>query len=673
MKKWNLIPAILVFCGSQFLGFLLLTGCSPSSSSPAPTSSAASSSSEGFVHRAETARSSASITSSSDATASSPLEEHGAPGNSTSKANGLSARSGDSVERQREAIVPAGQTTLPTDDPNASGWAIEPLSVKLDAQLKHLEDLLKAPQSYDANTLAVSDARLDRLRPLERDKSFQLDWLVVERSREQGNSQQTVAEFIGGDGLRKSLGTMLEELGKPRELRGKAKIVGIQLHNESATTEIIYQLFVSDANGTLQVNATWECVWTEIAQTHPRLQQLRVVRYEETRTKTGGAAPFVDLTSQVIGGDAFQQQLQWGVDHWLTRIEERMDIDIAGWQGLALGDVNGDGLDDIYICQPGGLPNRLFLQNADGTAQETSASAGVDWLDATHGALLVDLDNDLDQDLLVSVTSGVLVMSNDGQGRFTLRAAKVMPAAVPYSLGAADYDQDGDLDIYVCCYNRRQNVNYHLLFARPVPYHDANNGGPNVLLENVATPVTGEWQFQYATTRVGLDHNNHRFSYAVAWEDYDNDGDLDLYVANDFGRKNLYRNDHGHFRDVAPEARVEDIGPGMSACWGDYNNDGWMDLYVSNMFSSAGNRITEQSRFQSHANEATREAFRRHARGNTLFANRGDGTFEDVSVQAGVVLGRWAWGSRFVDLNNDGWQDLVVANGFITQADTDDL
>jgi hypothetical protein len=287
--------------------------------------------------------------------------------------------------------------------------------------------------------------------------------------------------------------------------------------------------------------------------------------------------------------------------------------------------------------------------------------------------LLVDLDNDLDQDLLLATSDGVLIMSNDGRGSFRVRATNVTPAAHPYSLAAADYDVDGDLDVYVCCYNPRQGINRHLLFARPVPYHDANNGGPNVLLQNDATPADGPWQFSYATHRVGLYENNQRFSYAAAWADYDNDGDLDLYVANDFGRNNLYQNQGGRFRDVAAQADVEDIGPGMSCCWGDYDRDGWLDLYVSNMFSSAGSRITEQPQFQQGADPQTRAAFRRHSRGNTLFHNRQDGTFADVSVDSGVVIGRWAWGSLFADLNNDGWEDLVVANGFITQSDPGDL
>ena len=98
-----------------------------------------------------------------------------------------------------------------------------------------------------------------------------------------------------------------------------------------------------------------------------------------------------------------------------------------------------------------------------------------------------------------------------------------------------------------------------------------------------------------------------------------------------------------------------------------------MDLYISNMFSSAGNRITYQRQFLSETDQKVREQFQRMARGNTLFQSDGKGGFHDVSVEAGVTMGRWAWGSSFVDLNNDGWEDLLVANGFISTDDTGDL
>ena len=155
-------------------------------------------------------------------------------------------------------------------------------------------------------------------------------------------------------------------------------------------------------------------------------------------------------------------------------------------------------------------------------------------------------------------------------------------------------------------------------------YHDANDGGANVLYRNdIGTGGGGSWQFTDVTRQTGLDQHNRRHSLAAAWEDYDNDGDLDLYVANDYGRNCLYRNDGGHFVDVAPEAGVVDFGSGMSVSWGDYNRDGWMDLYVGNMFSSAGNRITRQDRFKAGADDGLRAIYSRFAKGNSLFRTTG--------------------------------------------------
>jgi hypothetical protein len=254
-----------------------------------------------------------------------------------------------------------------------------------------------------------------------------------------------------------------------------------------------------------------------------------------------------------------------------------------------------------------------------------------------------------------------------GGGRFEVRRL-VDTNANLMSLSAADFDHDGDLDLYACGYTPGPDAGATDIFANPVPYHDANNGAKNFLLRN-----DGGLDFVDVTTEVGLDQNNRKFSFAAAWEDYDNDGDLDLYVANDFGRKNLYHNDKGRFRDVAAEAGVEDIGAGMSVSFGDYDHDGWMDLYVGNMFSSAGNRIAFQKSFSPTSDLATRGQLQRHARGNSLFRNLGDGRFADVSVEAGVTMGRWAWGSLFTDINNDGWEDLHVVNGFFTNEDPGDL
>jgi len=335
--------------------------------------------------------------------------------------------------------------------------------------------------------------------------------------------------------------------------------------------------------------------------------------------------------------------------------------------GIALGDVNGDGLEDLYLCQENGLPNRLFLHNLDGTATDVSQAWGVDWLQDSRSALFFDWDNDGDQDLAVAIRGGVVLTENIDQQRFKY-VRLVETSNDNMSLSAADYDTDGDLDLYICAYNR--NLFYEPLSPDQtskdghvfVP-HDANNGGSNKLLRN-----DGGGLFTDATKQVGLDINNQRYSFAAAWEDYDNDGDLDIYVANDFGRDNLYRNDGGMFEDISAQAKIEDSATGMGVAWGDYNRDGWMDSYISNMWSSAGRRVTQQPKFKAN-DPKVKKRLQQFARGNTLLKNEGDGTFNDVSGPTGVEMGRWAWGDQFVDLNNDGWEDLVVANGYLTGID----
>ena len=118
---------------------------------------------------------------------------------------------------------------------------------------------------------------------------------------------------------------------------------------------------------------------------------------------------------------------------------------------------------------------------------------------------------------------------------------------------------------------------------------------------------------------------------------------------------------------------MEDLAAGMGVSFADVDRDGDFDLHVANMFSSAGERVTEDERFTDSRDEETIAAYRRHARGNSLFLNRGEGTFEDSSVAAGITIGRWAWGAIFCELDNDGWPDLFVPNGFVTGTDPDDL
>ncbi|MFT5409616.1 MAG: hypothetical protein ACI9NC_002341 [Verrucomicrobiales bacterium] len=398
----------------------------------------------------------------------------------------------------------------------------------------------------------------------------------------------------------------------------------------------------------------------------PLLIGFRLSKLVQGELASAPAAIFESIASKVLGGNpSWGAQLQFGMNTWRRHIDHSLNPDFLGYHGLAIRDIDGDGIEDLYLCQAGGLPNLLFRQRADGAMVDVSAAAGVDWLDNSTGALLVDLDNDGDADLVVATQTALLVMANDGAGNFTLRASHP-EVGRGYSPTAADYDLDGDLDLLVLRYSGKGSDMGD--FPTPHPFHDARNGGANVLLEN-----QGDFRFSDATVARGLGEKNHHFSFAASWEDFDNDGDLDLYVANDFGPNQLFRNDGENFVDVSIESGTQDWGFGMSATWADYDRDGEMDLYVSSMFSSAGNQIVAQDDFNPSMPEETRLKYLKMVRGNSLMRNSGEGIFSDVTDPIVEGFAGWAWGSKFADLNNDGWEDLYVANGYISQPDRGDL
>lgn len=555
------------------------------------------------------------------------------------------------------------------DDPNQDGWATEAFSQQAQGSLKKLAAFLNkrkeitedsvsawASPQFAGGPLRPSD---DRLQAVFEDQTV---------SVYRGQPMKDEGAQQGKAALAEALNRLVEPYSNAAELRTFFKLFRVEPHDAQVATSVYYEAFASGGAEEFQEVALWRCFWSRPeADVPPRLLRIEVQDYEKTVLKaTVPKTLFADATASVLAGNpSYRSQILHGAGYWSERIHNIVGTDYFGHQGLAVGDANGDGLDDLYLCQTGGIPNRLFVQQPDGTARDTSQEAGVDWLDRSRSALFLDLDNDGDQDLAVAAERHLLLLANDGKGRFTLKS-KLDQVRNAYSLAAADYDLDGDLDIYACHYFPRQAQERH--FPAPVPYHNARNGGRNVLLRN-----EGKWRWKDVTEETGLEESNQRWSFAAAWEDYDDDGDADLYVANDFGQNNLFRNSAGRFEDVSSQAGLQDGAFGMSASWGDYDRDGKMDLYVGNMWSSAGHRVTFQPRFKSDAPEDLKEAFQRLSQGNTLFQSLGDGTFKDSSLQAAVKMGRWSWGSRFVDLNNDGWQDLVVANGYISAADTRDL
>ena len=547
-------------------------------------------------------------------------------------------------------------------DPLKDGWETEAFTAAAMTQLHALEALVAAPEDVTPSALGplvTESVATAPLRPDGAAEVFSDGRLRVRRSGE------AVPAARGPQALAAAL----------NELKRGAAVVEphfkiFRVTRQSARevlTSVVVEVAVASADERRQFNAVWSCRWRTEGEAPPRLAEIGVTRHEEV--VLASAAPlFAEATASLLDGTAaYREQLLVPTDHWRARLPRDLGLDPVANHGLAIGDVNGDGLDDVYLCQQGGLPNRLLVQNADGTLRDASAESGADWLDYCAAALLVDFDNDGDRDLAIAQDFRLVVMANDGTGRFT-RAFVAATKAQSFSLAAADYDADGLVDLYVCGYNPSAAALRSGAMGEPLPFHDANNGGRNILWRN-----RGGLQLEDVTEAVGLEQNNTRFSFAAAWEDFDNDGDQDLYVANDYGRNCLYRNTDGRFADVAAELGVEDTSSGMSVSWADFNHDGIMDLYTSNMFSSAGNRITYQNQFKAGQPEAVRAQFQHIALGNSLFQGTRSGVFDDDSVEAGVTLGRWAWCSKFVDFNNDGWDDLLVANGFISTDDTGDL
>ena len=391
---------------------------------------------------------------------------------------------------------------------------------------------------------------------------------------------------------------------------------------------------------------------------------------EESQCLVDGPA-FADVTARAFAGvPSYNSQLLHGADYWRTVLDGAVGVDVYGNNGIAAGDFDGDGFDDLYICQPAGLPNRLYRNRGDGTFEDVTQKAGVGVLDSTACALFADFLNRGLQDLLVVCGTGPLLFLNNGNGAFALKRDAFKFARPPQGsfthAAVADYDNDGRLDVYFCLYMYYLGLEQ---YNYPVPYYDARNGPPNCLFHN-----QGDGTFVETTEASGLNADNNRYSFACAWGDSTGEGRPDLFVANDFGSSQLYRNNgDGTFKAVSSEAHIESVGAGMSCCWADYDNDGHQDIYVPSMWEAAGQRVSQQPQFHQNAPDKIRGLYQRHARGNVLYRNRADGTFEDAGHKAGVEMGRWSWSSDFWDWDHDGFSDLLVSNGYLSEPDNNEL
>jgi hypothetical protein len=314
--------------------------------------------------------------------------------------------------------------------------------------------------------------------------------------------------------------------------------------------------------------------------------------------------------------------------------------------GVSVTDVDADGWPDLYFTNSRfGAPNALYRNRGDGTFTDVAAAAGLADLNApgegvSMGAVWGDMDNDGREDVLVYRYGYLSLFRNVDGKRFVDVTAQAGLHRWINSNGAIwlDYDRDGLLDLYVTAYFRDVDL-WHLTTTRIM--HDsfeyATNGGKNLLFHNL-----GNGRFEDVTDRMGV--GSTRWTLAAASADFDGDGWPDIYLANDYGPEELYLNDHGKKFTLTTAGLEAESKSGMSVALGDAFNRGRLDAFVTN--------ISERGYiFQNN---------------NLRLNDMPDGRrFRNVAEGAIADAG-WAWGAQFGDFNNDGANELFVANGFIS-------
>jgi hypothetical protein len=377
---------------------------------------------------------------------------------------------------------------------------------------------------------------------------------------------------------------------------------------------------------------------------------------------------FVDVAS--AAGVDFQNQ------YYPPFLTEALEFGMIryGPGGITAVDYDNNGLYDLFI--PDGVESKLFRNRGDGTFEDVTREAGLAGLDGVSVAVFADYDNDGHKDLFVSRTFRPnQLFHNNGDGTFTDVTKESGLAADNCTTVAAwaDYDNDGFLDLYVGRYMDPRK-------AIPTTFY-ARNGEPNQLYHN-----NGDGTFTNVTDRAGVGEKG--LCLGVVWGDFNDDGYPDLYVVNDFGRKTLYRNNgDGTFTDLTVKTNTLAYGAGMSASFVDYDNDGKFDYYVTHIRSehawyaeaptvkrymlrslTEGTWKTDMPLYMEIMRQSGLgfvRVFQQMASGNTLLRNKGDGTFEDATEKANANPPGWFWGACFADFDNDGWQDVYAANGWV--------
>lgn len=355
--------------------------------------------------------------------------------------------------------------------------------------------------------------------------------------------------------------------------------------------------------------------------------------------------------------------------------ENRQDlIDFGardGIGGLAVLDWDGDGFDDIVAWQ---RRRALTLFRNDGRGGFVARNDLVEPAQVGYFQLLVDLDGDGALELVSTET-----VCTGGTLRFpvwTRRDDALDPVPGGLSLqrpctethgadlreadpvifqhiAAHDIDRDGDLDLYLSGYagrhSRRANFNLY----------DATDGERDLLFLN-----DGGLKFSEQGVERGI--KGTRWTYVASFFDFDEDGDDDLYVANDYGPNSLYLNDGDGFFALQPPSMWTPNSQSMGITVADFDGDLDFDVYVSNMYSKAGNRLVPL--VEGTVPKGVYETLLGSAAGNWMFERRGKGEYGEVAQPWGVADAGWAWGQVAFDFDNDADRDLYVVNGMTSHS-----
>ncbi len=335
--------------------------------------------------------------------------------------------------------------------------------------------------------------------------------------------------------------------------------------------------------------------------------------------------------------------------------------------GVAIGDINNDGLQDVYLTSNMG-DNKLYLNKGNFQFEDITDKAKVAGTRAwSTGVSMVDINGDGFLDIYVCNSGDVKgdnkqneFFINNGDLTFTERASELGLDDMGFSTHASffDYDLDGDLDVYLLN-NSYQAIGSFNLTKNERPIRDVLGG--DKLFENK------DGKFIDVSAKAGIYGSVIGFGLGVTVSDMNNDNWPDIYVSNDFFERDyLYINQkNGTFKECLTSSLNSISGASMGADAADINNDGYNDIFVTEMLPSEYDRLKTVTTFEDwnkYQYNVKNDYYHQFTR-NMLQLNNSDLTFSEVGRFSGVEASDWSWGALFFDMNNDGLKDLFIANG----------